>query len=184
LLNLLRNCCAVLFIAFAAAAVAEESSTRTYQLPDQGALQLTVPKSWHEEIKQPPGGVPPTITFTPASGAAFNIQITPMYPPRPGVPMPDLKWLRGNVERAAADAAPQAVEKNIAINELHGPSANGYYFSATDKAPAPGEYKYMTQAELRVGDVAPVVTVLTNDASGQVLADALAVLKSAVHLKR
>lgn len=183
MLNAIRNCCAILLVAFASLAAADQTATRTYQLPGHGSFQLTVPQSWHEEIQQPPNNMPPTITFKPASGPAFQIMVTPIYPARPGIPKPTMQVLKNNMEHTVADIAPQAVEKNITIKELNSPSAAGYYFTATDKAPAPGEFRLMTQAELGAGDLVVVVTVLTDDESGAVLSQALAMMKSSKHVK-
>lgn len=175
------SCAAAALLMCAACALAEESATRSYPLPDHGALQLNVPKSWREEVKQPPDGEPPTITFRPARGEAFQIMVTPVYPPRAGMPMPALAAVKADVEKAAAQAAPQAAERRLAIHDIRGPGGAGYYFSATDKAPAPGEYRLMTQAELLAGGVVPVMTALSNDASGAVQSQALEMIKSARH---
>ncbi len=150
-----------LFAAFFVAA--EETSTRNYQLPDHGLIQLQVPQSWREELRQPPGRLPPTIVFSPKAGTSFQILLTPMFSVRQGMAMPSPSEVKTNVERAAEHAKSQAVEKTIAVKELKGPSAIGYYFSATDRSPKPGEYKYKTQGMLRVGDLAPTITILTND---------------------
>ena len=65
---------------FAASFVAAEVTTaRNYQLPGHGTIQLQVPKSWQDELRQPPGGLPPTIVFSPKTGASFQILLTPMF---------------------------------------------------------------------------------------------------------
>lgn len=169
---------------FAPFAVAEETTTRTYRLPDHGSIQLQVPRSWKEELRQPPRGLPPTIVFTPTTGASFQILLTPIFSVHEGMTLPTPSQLRMNVERAAENAKGQALEKTILVEELKGPSAIGYYFSATDRAPRPGEYKYMTQGMLRVGELAPTFTVLSNDGAGNIVAQSLSMLKGAAHVKK
>ncbi|HEY7676568.1 MAG TPA: hypothetical protein VIG69_05830, partial [Candidatus Methylomirabilis sp.] len=71
----------------------------------------------------------------------------------------------------------------IEVRELQGVAARGYYFSATDRAPKPGEYKFMTQGMLRVGSLLVTFTILTNDGQGNIVADALAMLRSARHVE-
>lgn len=184
MLNVFRNCYAILLLTCATLAAAEETSARMYQLPGHGSFQVNVPKSWREDVLQPPNNLPPTITFRQTSGPAFQIMVTPIFPAHPGMPIPSKQSLRHGVAQTMAEAAPQAVEKNIALKELRGPAASGYYFSATDKAPAPGEFRLMAQAELGVGELVTVMTVLTDDGSGTVLSQALAMIKSAKHLKQ
>ncbi len=171
-----------LALAIANVVAAKDSTMRSYQLPDKGYIQLVVPTSWRDELRQPPDRLPPTIVFTPNSGTSFQILLTPMFSIRQGMVLPDPQEMRASVERAAQHAKNQAVEKTLPVVEFVGTSGVGYYFSATDKAPKSGEYKYMTQGMFRLGDLASTFTVLTNDGGAEVVSDALSVFKSAVHV--
>lgn len=163
---------------------AEDSSTRSFQLPKRGSIELTVPRSWKDQVRQPPDNLPPTFVFTPANGISFQILVTPMWAIRPGVVMPEREDIRRSVTKAAEHAKSQSVEKVIPIVEIKGDSGNGYYFRATDRSPKPDEYKYMTQGILRIGELAATVTILTNDGGEEVVAAALQMLKSARHVYR
>ncbi len=174
---------ALLFIVSNSIAGAEETALRSYTLPDHGSLKLAVPKSWKEELEQPSNRLPPTIIFTPKSGSTFEILLTPMWPPRPDIPMPNAEEIKQKVERAASSAKDQAVEKVIPLKEMKGTAGPGYYFSVTDRAPKPDEYKYMTQGIVRIGELITTFTILTNDGSGAVLSDALAMVSTAAHVK-
>jgi hypothetical protein len=59
----------------------------------------------------------------------------------------------------------EAVEKELRFQELKGKTGLGYYFSITDKAPAikPGEYKYMTQGGIPVGNLLVMFTIFSNE---------------------
>ena len=173
----------LLFSVSLSVAGTEETTLQSYPLPDHGSLKLAVPKSWQEELQQPSNRLPPTMVFTPKSGSAFEILFTPMWPPRPDIPMPNAEEIKLKVENAASDVKPQAVEKVIPLKELKGTSGAGYYFSITDRAPEPDEYKYMTQGILRIGELLATFTILTNDGSGAVVLDALTMVRSASHVK-
>jgi len=70
----------------------------------------------------------------------------------------------------------------IAVRELSGPQASGYYFSVTDKMWKAGseEYHYMTQGALVVGGTVAVnFLFLSNTAPGPDLDAALDLLRSA-----
>ena len=162
-------------------AYAADMETRSYPLPDNGTLQLTVPASWQQDIQKRPGGLPPTISFTPAGGEDFQVLITPITPPRPGMPMPELETIRADLEQSLPDVRPRAAERRIVIHSLSAPGVEGYYYSVTDKAPKPGEFRLMTQVEARAAGIIVTMTVLSNDTTGRVRAQALAVLKSAQH---
>ena len=160
----------------------EQGRVRSYPLLDNNRLQLTVPPSWQDELQQPPRGLPPRIVFKPETGASFQILLTPFSAAGPDIPPLIANDLRRKVEGAAEHARAQAIEQVIKVKELVGASGLGYYFSATDRAPAPGEYTYMTQGVRQVGSLLITFTILTNDGQTQTVADALAMLSSAVQV--
>ncbi len=175
---------ALLAIVAAAAAGAAETAERRFPLPDRGFLQLEVPADWQDQLRQPPERLPPTIAFRPRRGPAFDILITPIWPMRQEVAPSTAAQLRKMVEQTAEQMKPMAVEKRIEVVELRGTSGIGYYYVATDKAPKPGEYKYLTQGMLRVDNLLVTFTILTNDGQNDVVADALVMLQSAIHKRK
>ncbi len=168
-----------LLLWWSVAVMAEEVRVRSYPLPDHGKLQLKVPVSWKDELQQPPSRLPPTIVFKPTRGAAFEVLLTTIWPAKQDTPRSTPEEMRRQVERAAEGAKSQAIEKVIEVKELKGSSGLGYYFSATDRAPAPGEYKYMTQGMIRIGGLIGAFTILTNDGQTSVITDAIAMIGSA-----
>jgi hypothetical protein len=168
---------------FVTAATAEETSLRRYPLADHSSIQLNVPASWKDEVRQPPKGLPPTIWFGPQTGASFKALVTPLWPRKKDVPPASADKIRQLVHQEARRVKPVAVEKTIAIKELKGSSSIGYYFSVTDRAPKKGEYKYMTQGIIRIGEVLTTFTILTNDGQESIVSEAIAMLKGAVHEK-
>lgn len=164
-------------------AVADQTSARQYPLPDGSIFQMKVPVSWLHDFIQERSELPPTITLHPRTGDDFAVFVTPLPPPGEHTPPPSAEAIREHVQRVVEKARPQAVEHVIAIRELRGTSGAGYYFSATDKAPKPGEYKVMTQGTFGVGNLIVAFTVLTNDGQQAIVDDALTMIKGAVHTK-
>jgi hypothetical protein len=162
---------------------ADATAPKKYALPAHGSLQLNVPAAWADEVRSPPGGVPPTILFRARSGRAFEVLVTPIWRSRPDIPEATKETIRQSVQRAADDAKADAVEETIPVRELAGAKGPGYYFAATDKAPKPGEYKYLTQGMVKLGDLTVTFTILTNDGQRQVVKDALEMVKSAAQLE-
>jgi len=178
------QCVMILLLGFAVIAIAaEQTNDRRYPLPDHGVFQMKVPASWKDEVQQPPEKQPPTIVFRPASGDLFLILITPVWKTKEDAPLISDETARQLVQRAADDNQPNAVEKNLKIIELQGSAGRGYYFSATDKAPEPGSYKFLAQGILLVGELAVAFAVLTNDDKRDVESASLTMLKSAIHVK-
>lgn len=173
---------ALLLLAFAGgAAAADASLLRRYELPNLDTLELALPAGWQDESDLPPGGVPLTIRLYPAEGTPFEVYLTPEAPEPTAAEVRDSAALREAVRNAAERIRPQAVEESIEIRRLQGGSGIGFYFSATDRAPQPEEFRYMNQGALQAGELTLWFTILTNDGQEAVVADALAMLQAAVH---
>ncbi|MCC6140855.1 MAG: hypothetical protein IT389_09615 [Nitrospira sp.] len=176
------GCAMVIGVVLAAASAhAEATAPREYALGQHGSLHLTVPVSWKDNVTQPLNGLPPTIAFVPERGAAFRVLLTPIWSDRSGAVLPVASDIRKKVEQAAAQAKAQAVESDVAVQEMAGTTGVGYYYAVTDRASKPGEFKRMKQGMLRVGDLLVSFTILSQNASDQAVQQATAMLEGASH---
>ena len=157
---------------------------KSYTLPDHGVLILKVPDEWSDRVSLPHGeGLPPNILFMPKSGEQFQILFTPIWEGL--IALENLgatEGIRQLVGDEAKNASAQSVEKNIKINEIHGTHI-GFYFTATDKAPRPGEYKYMTQGAVRIDKIIGMFTILTNNPNSHVVEQALIMFVESKHVQ-
>lgn len=153
---------------------------QNFKLPGHGTLLLNVPEGWKANAKQPAGGLPPTIGLAPQSGAPFVVLITAVWGTSPGEAVPDDAKIRSTVALAAKSAEGQSVEGALSLKDLTGTSGRGYYFRATDRAPAPGEWKYLSQGMIRTGAIALTFTILTNDGQAAAERAALEMIRLAV----
>jgi hypothetical protein len=182
-MNLMIKHLTLLFILIMSQIVfANETSTRRYRLFNNGNLQLIVPDTWRDKTEQQLSHLPPTIIFTPLSGTSFHISVSPMWANRKDISLPSLEDTKELVDIAAEHAKEQAIEGSISTHELLDKDNKGYYYTATDKAPKPGEYKYMTQGMIRIGELFTTFTILTNDNSLAIAGDALKMISSGEHL--
>jgi hypothetical protein len=163
-------------------AIADDTNARRYELPNHGAVEFVVRTNWKDEVRRPPLSLPPTITFSAASGSPFQILITPAWSTRGDNALPNAEAIKTAVQNTAQVMKPQAVETTITVSEFDHAAGPGYYFSLTDRAPAPGEFKYLTQGILRVGDLVISFTILTNDGQADIVAAALDMLRSAARI--
>ncbi len=162
---------------------AGDTVPRQFSLPDHGVFEIAVPADWQDQVGRPPNNLPPTIKFRPKAGPAFEVLMTLLWPIQGKAPPTDAPTIRQEVEHTVDGVSSQAVEKHIDVHELKGSNGTGYYFSATDKAPAPGEYKYMTQGILPVGQLAVAFTILTNDGQELAVTQSLKALQNAANRK-
>ena len=177
----------ILGFALSLSALAQAADTfaeKRYPLAGRGELKLNVPANWVDSLDQPPKESPPTISFKTRQGKPFIVTLTPAWKTRPDEPAPTRENLRKRVQSTLDGILPFAVEKEIKLVEIKGPSGPGFYFSATDSAPKPGEYKFMIQGALAVNELSLLFTILTNDGQEDVIRSALAMVRSTAHLKR
>jgi hypothetical protein len=152
-----------------------EQGIRRFPIAGSGSLELRVPPSWRSDVDRSPAGLPPTITFHPASGRDFEILITPLPLRNRDLRNPDV--LRRRVEDEGRGHLPTAMEDRVVLGEIRGPAAFGYSYSLTDKAPKPGEYEFMTRASVVVGNLVLSATILSHTKDPQSVRDALSMLQ-------
>lgn len=171
--------CSLILLLMPFTTSAEEVLTRSYSLPNHGIFVLKVPASWKDEITQPSSALPHTITLSATTGNQFRVMLTPVWPARPDVKPPTAEELRTAVRQMADSALLQSVEETIEVKPLKGAAHHGYYFTATDSAPLPDEFKYMNQGIIAINDLRVAFTVLTNDGQEAIVKEALSLLLSA-----
>jgi hypothetical protein len=162
-------------------APADEARARRYELPNLDTLERTLPAGWLDSIDAPPGGVPLTIELRPAAGPRFEVFVTPEWQDPAAPDVRDAEALRNEVQDLAGRVQPQAIERRLEIQRLQGEQGVGFYFAAIDRAAAPDEFQSMHQGALLIGDLTLWFTILTHVGQDGVVADALAMLQSAVH---
>lgn len=170
-------------LAFAACAVDDGVAQQRYPLPQRGYFEMKVPVNWTVEVKQPPTAVAPAISLAPREGKPFVFTITPAWSTVKIKLSRDKEALRRRVAAAARGIRLFAVEENIKLVEFNSASGPGFYFSATDKAPLVGGYKFMTKGEIVVNDLVAQFTLLTNEGQDNVVRSALQMLQGASHVR-
>jgi hypothetical protein len=150
-------------------------------LPNRGALLIKLPDGWREEVARPDPASPPAILVTPEAGTAFKMLLQPNWPKDGKGKLPDPAAIREVLTAGSKAAASVAVEKTISIQDLRAPMVAGSYYSITDRAPEPGDYKHISQGMVRVGNIVVAFQVL-NNGDPKVLEAALNLIRSLRHV--
>ena len=147
-------------------------------LPERPALVIPLPVGWRGQVRRAAPDLPPTILLSSITEKNFTVMVTPIWllgaDAKPLTP----EFLRAMVAAAAQKAKAQAIEADLPVRELSGQGLFGAYFSATDKAPKPGEYRNMTQGMVAVGELHVGFTVLSNGDAAAVNGPAIQMLQS------
>jgi hypothetical protein len=158
---------------------AGQKAIKKYPIPEHGTLELNVPAAWKGEVHKPQETIPPTIIFTPAKGNDFEVMITTSSGHTGEQEFNSQDKVRTLVEKDSQKLLPTATETKIVLQEIKGVTHTGYYFSITDKALNPGEYRYMTRGVIGVGNLLLSVTILHRVKDSQSVKDALSFLREA-----
>jgi len=159
---------------------AEQKAIKKYPIPEHGTLQLNVPTSWKGEIHKPQTNMPPTMIFNPEKGNDSQVIITVLWSKTGEQDFNSQDKLRTFVQKEGQKLLPKAVETEIVLQEIWGVDHNGYYFSVTDKAPNPGEYRYMTHGAIGVGNLLLSTTILHRVKESGSVRDTLSILREAI----
>jgi hypothetical protein len=161
---------------------AQDAAPVTFNLPGHGKLLLLVPKTWNVEVHPRLHQLAPIMELSQKSGAPFHVAFTPMWTPSSDTPYPNDTAVRDQVAASAKQLESQSVEPTLLVKELSGKLNSGYYFTATDRAPKPDEFKYLTEGMIRIGAIDLAFTVVTNDGQDSVVNSALDILRAATHV--
>ena len=147
-------------------------------------LWLTIPATWNEKFEAPEKNMPPSVWMTARQGATFNVIMTPLSGTPVGAAMSDENRLRAIVASAARSALEKSVEMTIPVQNLTGPHVHGFYLVATDRAPKPNEWKYLTQGMINIDGEPFAFTILTNDGQEAIAKAAMELIRNASYHAR
>jgi hypothetical protein len=175
--KLLAVICLTLSVA-GAGAFAADKVTHTYPVGKFGSISMPVDSAWRETPPAPNAAqnAPPTVTWDSPTPGKFQMLMTPI-PVAAGKTQSDAD-VRNLVDKTAKEMAPQSQEKNLPLTPIAGAEAKGYFFHATDPSPKPGEFKYLYQGAVAVGNVLATFTVLYNTGGEDDAKSALACIQA------
>jgi hypothetical protein len=175
-------CAIALFGLIGAASAGEATELRAYTVADEGLLNLLVPKHWSDKRSKLAIDLPRTLHFTAPDAGEFEVLLSARWSGRrdPEVVQPD--FVLSVVAFGAKAAAPQTEERQIEVQRLATTSGEAYLFSAVDREPKAGEYRYMTQGAVNVQGLICTFTILTNDAESPAIGDAIEMVRTASFL--
>jgi hypothetical protein len=160
---------------------ADPPTVRRYELPNHDTLELAMPAGWSDHLEEPQGGGPPTIEMAVTDGGPRQVFVRPEWADPTAKDVRELPQLRDAVRDLAERIQPEAVESYLEVRHIAGTNGVGFYFTATDRNPAPDEFKFMSQGALQAGSLTLWFTILTNEGQDTVAVEALAMLQGAVH---
>jgi hypothetical protein len=161
----------------------QSSSTQVYLMPNHGSLRLSVPGSWtvvSSAISDPAGMF---LHIAPAKGKDFDVQLTVVWLNPANLARTTPESIKANTERTGNGVLLQAVEKTLNLQELRGAQSVGTYYSLTERKPAHGEFKGLTQGSFLTGELLSAFTILSDNPSASEVRQLLKMFSEATHVR-
>ncbi len=179
-------------VAAATSLVAGTSSQTTvgkdYGFKGIGVLRLTFPKTWIDSPKRIMEGTEPVnaIDFMSFNGSDFQVHVEVR---NPGESIAKSFDIRASLMQAGSVELPDCVEQSLDIHDFKGPEASGAYYTVTDKRlvnaqPKAGEFKYLTQGYAKLAGTLLKFRVVSNQAPGEEIKDAVEMIRNARFTRR
>lgn len=122
-----------------------------------------LPHGWVVESVQPSSAGVVTVRLTQGSAPDAVILLSVLQPPADS---PFNQASRKTVHEVtsvfAEQASAQSIEGTLMVNTFESGHLQGAYFSATDKAPPPGDFKYLSRGTAALDGIVASFTALSN----------------------
>ena len=161
-----------------------ETENRKYPVPEHGELVIDVPTSWEVTYVSLSEKKPAIITFykkNEIGGEIFQLNISVLWDDGFIRDITSPEHIRSVVENSGKELLQNSVEKEISLVPLDGLEGTGFYFNLTDAQPRQGEFRYLTQGAIGVGEVLLIFSLFTNDLKSGYREKMLAMILSARH---
>lgn len=131
---------------------------QTAELPLGPSGTLVIPLGTGVAQVPPALGARALMTFE-TSPSRTLLLLSPMPLPQ----SPSKREVCNVVENGSSEVRAKAVEKELRLLDLKGPTVEGCYYATTDRAPKQGEHKYLYQGAVAARDVLIMFTVLFHE---------------------
>jgi hypothetical protein len=169
--------CCGLILALAVKAEAEDWMQKSVEVAGGGTIDFEFPKSWGKKPEMHLVDGIATVRFGPYGPRKkpfFLVHLDTVTAVKP-INAEDIKnMIAMEVEKHSKIA----VETDILVNDIQGPSVSGHYFSITDRSSKIGEFDYLTLAILRSDYLLIKCFFFSSDGAPDFGADAIQMMQS------
>lgn len=158
---------------------------RQFKLGRGKSLELQVPKDWKQKVRKSKGSIAISIDFSMEKSQAMELHVTGMVGPWVSKLSSDPSALQQFVQSQMKRMEPTAEPGSMKLFRFQADSGSGYMYTAADKNPDVGGYKYLRQGAITLADdFVASFSVLSNDSEAPEVQDALQVLKTARYVAK
>jgi len=155
-----------------------------FPVPDHGEIVFHVPVRWDYTYRSTGIISPPVVTFfrkDKSGEEVFQLNASIFWNDGFQKNILSDENVKTLVQDVGEGLLPFSDETDLELIPLNGKDGQGYFFRLTDSAARPGEYRYLTQGALGVGELLLVFSLFTNEESDQIHNLAIEMVQNASH---
>ncbi len=155
-----------------------------FDIPGHGELVITVPRIWNYNFTKTDENTPPLITFYVLDNKEreiFQLNMSVFWDDSFERNITSPEYIYALVKETGENTLKNSDQNQLEMIEITGTSGTGYLYDLSDSSAMEGEYQYLTQGALAVGDVLLIFSMFSNDEDALLRDAMLHSLKSAEH---
>ena len=164
-----------------------QTESESFSIPGNGELIMDVPKVWNYNFTVPGNNQPPIITFynlDKDKEEIYQLNLSVLWDNSFGRNILSPKYIYSLVEKTGKQALIYSDQSELILEEITGQNGIGYWFNLSDSTAGSGEYKYLTQGALAVGELLLIFSLFSNENESILQEALLKIIMSAQHQYR
>ena len=147
-----------------------------------GRLVMEVPADWQTQYVTYNDLTPPTLHVNAENSSGFDLSVTIYWHDGLDHNLVSAESLRRLVEKVGHETIALSVQKQLKVEPIRGLGQPGFLFNLTDSEARQGEFHFVTQGAMAVGNLVLAFTLLTERHPSEEWSACLKMLKSARHI--
>lgn len=164
-----------------------QTESELFEIPGHGLLAIDVPKVWNYNFTTTGNNQPPIITFynlDKDKEEIYQLNLSVLWNDGFQRNILTAEYIHSLVEKTGNQALINSDQSELILKEIIGENGIGYWFNLSDSTAGPGEYKFLTQGALAIGEILLIFSLFCND-DGTILQETLLkMIMGAKHLHR
>jgi hypothetical protein len=143
-----------------------QTESESFLIPGHGELIMDVPKVWNYNFTIPGNNQPPIITFynlDKDKEEIYQLNLSVLWDNGFGRNILSPKYIYSLVEKTGKEALIGSDQSELILEKITGLNGTGYWFNLSDSTADSGEYKFLTQGALAVGELLLIFSLFSND---------------------
>ena len=156
----------------------------SFVIPGHGVLTMNIPKIWNYNFTTTGIDQPPIITFynlDKDKEEIYQLNLSVLWEDGFQRNILSPEYIYSLVEKTGRQALNGSDQSELILEKIIGRNGSGYWFNLSDSSAGPGEYQFLTQGALAVGELLLIFSLFSNDNESILQEAALKTIMSAEH---